>query len=280
MKILITGITGYLGSHLANSLVAQHDVAGTIRISSCTDKLVRKEKIFFINTEQPNWMLHIRAFKPDVIINSAALYGRKGESFSDLIKSNVLFPQSIIEDINEDVVFINCGTSLPSLVSQYSLTKDIFVQIAKMQCELKKIKFINLNIEHFFGANDDKTKFTAYVFERCLGNQKLQLTEANQERDFIYIEDLVEAFKCILESLKKLDTFESIDIGTGKTIKIREFVESVVRITKSQSDIEFGAVPYRDHELMYSCADIRRIRELGWGAKYSLDVALIDMMSK
>ena len=280
MKILITGIGGYLGSQLANALITEHELAGTVRSGSKLDRLYNQDKITFIDVDKTDWSEQIKIFKPDVVINTAALYGRKGELLSELIHANIAFPQQILECIEHDAVFINCGTSLPNSVSAYAMTKNQFVDLAKEYCKSHSIKFVNLRLEHFFGANDDPSKFTTYVIEQCVANLPLRLTDGTQQRDFIYIADLISAFKCILGSLNQLKSFESIDIGSGIAIKVREFVELVAAVTATGSEIEFGAVPMRENELMYSCADTHKIEALGWHLNYKLQDAVADMINK
>jgi len=280
MKILITGIGGYLGSQLANALISEHELTGTVRSGSKLDRIYNQDKITFIDVDKTDWSEQVKEFKPDVVINTAALYGRKGELLSDLIHANIAFPQQILECIEHDAVFINCGTSLPNSVSAYAMTKNQFADLAKEYCKSHSIKFVNLRLEHFFGANDDPTKFTTYVIHQCVANLPLRLTDGIQQRDFIYIADLISAFKCILGSLNHLNSFESIDIGSGTAIKVREFVELVAAVTATSSEIEFGAVPMRENELMYSCADTHKIETLGWHLNYKLQDAVADMINK
>lgn len=280
MKILITGIGGYLGSQLANALITEHEIAGTVRSGSKLERIDSQDRISFIDVNKSDWAQQVKQFKPDVVINTAALYGRKGELLSDLIIANIVFPQQILECIEQDTLFINCGTSLPASVSLYAMTKNQFVDVAKEYCTSHGIQLVNLRLEHFFGATDDPTKFTTYVIHQCLANKPLRLTAGIQQRDFIYIVDLISAFKCLLDSLNQLNRFENIDIGSGSAIKVRDFVELVASVTASSSVIEFGAVPMRDNELMYSCADTHRIEALGWGLKYTLQNAVADMTNK
>ena len=280
MKILITGIGGYLGSQLANALIVDHDLAGTVRSGSKLDRVKDQSQLCLINVERADWLDAVKSFKPDVVINTAALYGRKGESLSDLVQANIVFPEQMLEQIGSEAVFLNCGTSLPPTVSPYALTKNQFVDLAKEYSKSNSIKFINLRLEHFFGLNDDPSKFTTYVFHQCLNHQPLKLTSGIQERDFIYIDDLISAFKCILSSLDEINNFEHIDVGSGVAVKVRDFVELVAKVTDSQSNIEFGAVPMRENELMYSCADTRRMKTLGWEPAYSLHDAVMNMINK
>lgn len=280
MRIIITGISGYLGSQIANTLISKHEIAGTIRKASALTRLNDKAQIELITVDEGDWEDKIKSFKPDIVINTAALYGRKGESVSALIEANIFFPIKLIENLDANTVFINCGTSLPSSVSLYAQTKNQFVDLAKSYCETKKIQLINLRLEHFFGPGDDESKFTSYVINRCLKSLPLNLTEGSQLRDFIYIDDLLRAFECIIKSLGKLAQFESIDVGSGKAITVREFVEAVISITCSNSKVNFGAVPMRENELMYSCANTELLMNLNWNNQLSMNEAISIMINK
>lgn len=280
MKIIITGINGYLGSHLANTLISKHEIAGTVRKNSVLTRLNDKARIELFTVDEDGWEDKIKSFKPDIVINTAALYGRKGESVSALIEANFLFPIRLIENLDVNTVFINCGTSLPSSVSLYAQTKSQFVDLAKIYCDTAKVKFINLRLEHFFGPGDEESKFTSYVFNQCLKNLPLNLTEGSQLRDFIYIDDLLNAFECIIESLDELPQFENIDVGSGKAITVREFVETVISVTYSSSKVDFGAVPMRENELMYSCANTELLMNLNWDSQFSIEKAISKMLNE
>lgn len=280
MRIIITGISGYLGSQIANTLISKHEIAGTIRKTSALTRLNDKAQIELITVDEGDWEDKIKSFRPDIVINTAALYGRKGESVSALIEANILFPIKLIENLDANTVFINCGTSLPSSVSLYAQTKSQFVDLAKTYCDAAKVKFINLRLEHFFGPGDDESKFTSYVINQCLKNLPLNLTEGSQFRDFIYIDDLLNAFESIIESLDKLVQFENIDVGSGKAITVREFVETVISVTYSNSKVNFGAVPMRKNELMYSCANTELLMSFNWTNKFSVDEAISKILNK
>lgn len=266
MNILITGVSGYLGSQLANNLAYHHTIAGTVRTSSDTGRISDQNCIHLINIDSNDWQTEVNDFSPDVVINTAALYGRKGESLTALLSANVSFPLAILEclSVNRTFAFINCGTSLPAEVSAYALTKYQFAQIARLECACRGVKFINARLEHFFGPNDDDTKFTSYVLNQCIAGNDLNLTEGTQYRDFIYIEDLISAFCVIIENLDSFGNGDDLDIGSGKAILIRDFVSTVHQVTQSRSRLVFGALPVRNNEPMYSCANTERLASLGW----------------
>ncbi|ECR0313416.1 CDP-paratose synthase, partial [Salmonella enterica] len=135
-------------------------------------------------------------------------------------------------------------------------------------------------LEHFYGAFDGDDKFTSMVIRRCLSNQPVKLTSGLQQRDFLYIKDLLTAFDCIISNVNNFPKFHSIEVGSGEATSIREYVETVKNITKSNSIIEFGVVKERVNELMYSCADIAELEKIGWKREFSLVDALTEIIEE
>lgn len=282
MKILITGVSGYLGSQLANALMQEHEVTGTVRSGSVCNRVSDVGKINIINVSDSNWLDKVVSFSPDIVINTATLYGRKGEQLSELVDANIQFPLRILEVLvsTGKGLFFQCGTSLPANVSQYSLTKNQFSVLAKEYSDKSSCKFIDLKLEHFFGPFDDLTKFTTYVINSCRNHSDLKLTDGLQRRDFIYINDLLNAFNILILKSESLRAGEDISIGSGYAITIKEFVETIAKITNYQGNLLFGAIPTRENELMYSCASLERMQELGWKPLFTLNSAIDDILSK
>jgi nucleoside-diphosphate-sugar epimerase len=138
------------------------------------------------------------------------------------------------------------------------------------------LRFFNLRLEHFYGAGDDKTKFTTHVINSCLANlPELKLTQAKQRRDFVHIDDVVRAYSQLLARSTEFEPgFFEFGVGTGKAVRLREFVETVQLLANSRTQLLYGALPYREHEMMYSEADAAAIRALGWTCQYDLEAGL------
>ncbi|EMH7898560.1 CDP-paratose synthase [Salmonella enterica subsp. enterica serovar Enteritidis] len=276
MKILIMGAFGFLGSRLTSYFESRHTVIGLARKRN-NEATINN----IIYTTENNWIEKIVEFEPNIIINTIACCGRHNEPATALIESNILMPIRVLESISSlDAVFINCGTSLPPNTSLYAYTKQKANELAAAIIDKVCGKYIELKLEHFYGAFDGDDKFTSMVIRRCLSNQPVKLTSGLQQRDFLYIKDLLTAFDCIINNVNNFPKFHSIEVGSGKAISIREYVETVKNITKSNSIIEFGVVKERANELMYSCADIAELEKIGWKREFSLVDALTEIIEE
>ena len=139
----------------------------------------------------------------------------------------------------------------------------------------------NLRLEHLYGPGDDERKFVPWIIRQCLENvPEIKLTRGDQSRDFIYIDDAVAAFLCVLESSGKGQPFSEFQLGSGTAISMRKFVESVHAATGSTSGLNFGAIPHRYGETMFSKADISSLQSLGWEPAIDLETGLQSIISK
>jgi nucleoside-diphosphate-sugar epimerase len=126
-----------------------------------------------------------------------------------------------------------------------------------------------------YGPDDDQSKFTTHVLHACHRNdQVLKLTAGEQERDFIYIDDVVSAYDTLVTQSCKLDLVGDIEVGSGVAYSIRHFVEITHRLTASRTELQFGALPYRANEPMHCLANLDRIKKLGWHPKFNLKAGL------
>jgi CDP-paratose synthetase len=277
MKVVLTGATGFLGSHLLRHLSEMgHEILVVKRSSSNIDRirhLIGKFTVCDIDSISDAQLLESLKGN-EVIIHTATNYGRHGETPSQVFEANTAFPLRLLDaGVRSGVcMFINTDTVLDKHLNLYSFSKNQFLQWGQFFSKNEKIKFINVKLEHFYGAFDDSSKFTQMVFASCLSNKPLHLTLGEQTRDFIFINDVISAYQCLLmHGVNFSDNFSEFELGTGLPVSIRSFVELVHRCCASSSQLHFGALPYREGEVMHSAADIDRLKRLGWVPQYSLE---------
>ena len=96
--------------------------------------------------------------------------------------------------------FYNFDTSLPSNANYYASSKRDFRKSCEEYSSFEVTKFINLQIESFFGPNKKGLDFASTLIIACLNKiDSIALSECNQVRDFIYYQDLISDLSQILK---------------------------------------------------------------------------------
>jgi len=279
-NILLTGTTGYLGSRLGRQLLS--DGYSLVAVHHSNDKQFEYDekfkdlvtKVYLADTSVSEIF---EQNKIDGIIHTSTLYGRSGEQIADIIKANVVFPVELITNaIKNDVkFFINTDTILNKYVSPYALTKNNVTEWMKMFSD--DIKMVDVKLDHFYGPKDQNTKFVAAMVEKLMRNdEKIDLTEGTQTRDFIYIDDVINVYRTILNHLEKitLGQVAIFEIGTNKKTSIRYVVQKLKELTGASTTLNFGAVPYRKNEVLDYDINTTAINLLGWSPKVMIDDGL------
>lgn len=284
MKILITGASGFLGSALALFWMrAGHQVGLLVRPSSKLYRLHGLDASFDIGrcTTDAEISTYVNKFQPEFIVHTACVYGRQRETNLQIFDANVRLGLAVlqaIKDFNKPVCFINTGSGLSPDVSPYALSKHQFAQWGRMLVaqSAEQLKFVNVLLQHMYGPGDDLSKFTTHVLHACHRNDPvLLLTAGGQERDFIYIDDVVSAYDTLLKKNNQLNATLDIEVGSGTAPTIKQFVETAHRLTFSQTNLNFGALPYRTNEAMHCRANTETMAQLGWQPIYDLNSGLI-----
>ena len=159
MKILITGVTGFIGSNLARRLILDNKkVEAIIRpksdisiLSDIKDKL----KFHIHDGTSENMFQILKISKPDIVCHLAAIssHNHNLEDIEPMFKSNILFGTQLIESMVKNNVynFINTGTYWQHYESMeynpsclYAATKKAFEDIVKYYNEADRLKIITL----------------------------------------------------------------------------------------------------------------------------------------
>jgi nucleoside-diphosphate-sugar epimerase len=284
-NILITGATGFLGSHLLRSLVEHgyqpvvylRSVSDTSRINDLQGKFVA---VHSSDKSFSEFKDILSQYRIDCVIHTATNYGRS-QLLSDIIESNVLFPLRLAEAslkhqvklfINTDTFFGKSQFDLKYL-NNYTTSKRMFGVALK---ELAgNLNIANMRLEHIYGEYDSEQKFITDVLIKLISNvNEIELTEGFQKRDFVYIKDVVNAYLVVLKNYGQIIGFKEFEVGTGQSIPVKDLVKKMAHAAASKSHLNFGAFPARQGEIQDSFADTSALRKMGWQPEYDLETAL------
>ncbi|MBE3605364.1 NAD-dependent epimerase/dehydratase [Campylobacter sp. RM13119] len=277
MTILITGSTGFLGSYLLKSfakkdyevIALKRSTSNTYRISDYLSSI----KIY--DTDKTDLLDIFENHKIDIVVNTVTNYGRSDSKPSSITSTNLLFGLNLLEiSVGKIKAFINTDTLLDRNINAYSLSKAQLVDWMQFLSN-KSTKIINIKIEHMYGPLDDENKFIYWLINQLKRNiEKINLTSGIQKRDFIYVDDVVNAYEAIIENINTFSNFEEFELGTGKSVEVRSFIEKIYKEISSHqylsTKLDFGVIPYRDNENMDMQADIKKLVNLGWKPKKSI----------
>jgi nucleoside-diphosphate-sugar epimerase len=219
--------------------------------------------------------------RPDSIVHTACSYGRRGETVLSLFDANVGFGMALLQAVLDSpgtrVTLVNTGSVLDPKVSLYALSKAQFSQWGATLAAQNPhaLQFIDVRLQQMYGPGDDDSKFTTHVLETLLSNKpRLELTLGEQLRDFIHVDDVVQAYDHILARRATFAPADAIDVGSGVAPPLRCFVELAKHISGASTKLDFGAVDYRDNESMLCVANTSRLQALGWVPRFDLETGL------
>ena len=283
--ILVTGATGFLGSHLVKRLLKEgQDVVILKRSFSDTSRIMHEMgSLKSYNLDEISDVAQV--FKDqhiDVVIHTATCYGRKEEGMRQIIETNFIFPLILLETataFNTDT-FFNTDTILSKYMNWYALSKKQFSEWGQQFARMGRIGFIDGVLEHMYGEDDSRLKFVTFLFESLKeGVPEINLTTGEQKRDFIYVGDVVEAYWKILTHQDAAERYQRYEIGTGKAVCIRDLSVRMKELLRSETKLNFGAIPYRENEVMESKADISGLQTLGWTPSTDIEEGILIMIN-
>ena len=289
MNIVITGSSGFLGKPLTLSLAANPycQLYCLVRETSNTFEFRSFNNIHLIKNNEAGFsLINSISSTIDYVIHIATNYGRPPSSLLDVFDANVHFPVKLLKCFDDlsRLVFINTDTYFNtdnpfSYLGSYILSKKHFIDWLKLLSKEQGLTVCNMKLEHIYGPNDSKQKFIPWLISECKkGSGLLSLTSCNQKRDFIYIEDVISSYLCIVHDFPGHLTshFREFGVGTGLSTPLRDFVEIVHSLTNSSRLLGFGQLPTRDNEIMDSFADNQSLKELGWSPVYDLEHGIVN----
>ena len=161
-------------------------------------------------------------------------------------------------------------------LNPYSMSKWMGEQVCKLYSQLYGLPSITLRYFNVYGPREPiKGKYAPVIglFKRQnKNNQSMTIVKpGTQRRDFTYIDDVVEANICAMNSEVDKIPFGIYNVGTGKNYSMCQLAELI------QTDPDISFITERPAEVMETLADITEtVKDLGWLPKWSLEEKIND----
>ena len=158
-------------------------------------------------------------------------------------------------------------------VSPYSFSKTCVSYLCKMMFNIYKLPIIILRPTLAYGPGQQEMMFIPALIKTLLRNEKFMMTAGEQTRDFIYIDDLVNAY--LKAGISEGCLGEIFNIGSGEIYKIKDIAFRIASFLKKETLLVVGAKDYRKSEIMSYQVDISKVKDcLNWMPEIDIDEGL------
>ncbi len=263
---LVTGATGFVGSHLAARLVQDGwQVHVVVRASSHLPPMAEFSHVVshVYDGSMDSMIRCVGQAKPDVVFHLASLFlsQHATKDVDALIQSNVLFGSQLLEAMKVNGVrcLVNTGTSWQHYnnedynpVCLYAATKQAFEAIMEYYVQAGNLDAVTLKLFDTYGPGDSRQKLF-YLLNRAATNaEPLDMSGGEQLIDLVHIDDVLDAYLIAAHRVMngQVPRHECYAVSSGHPLPLREVVRLYAEVTHQPITVNWGARAYRDREVM------------------------------
>ncbi len=300
VRVLITGATGFIGSHLAERLVAEgagvtlfvEPGASQANVASILDKVCVHE----VDLRDGRMVRRlVQECRPSKVYHLAAVgVTDPGMDPTLAAQVNVMGTLNLLEALTETGCdcFVNTGTcyeyghNYPPMredqmvdpINAYATSKSAAWLFCNMYRRTRGYPIVTVRPFTVYGPRQSpRALIPQTIISALRGAEGLakdfEMTGGEQTRDFTYVDDVVEGY--VRASLSEKAIGQTINLGTGEERPIKDVVLKVLELMGNPVRPLIGALPYRPREIWRLYSDSSKARELlGWQPQVGLEDGL------
>jgi len=289
LKVLITGGAGFIGSHLAEKLIAEDYSVFIIDNLSTGNKanLPSQAKFYQKNIQHPSLIDLFTKIQPQIVFHLAAA-SRVSSSNQDVLNSNIIGTYNVLNCSKKvkvkQVIFTSSaavyGQSKKFPIKENFPTKPISVYglsklTGELYCQFFQSYFTStiLRLANIYGPRQDSSAeggVVAIFIKNLLKNKKSSIYgNGQQTRDFVYVQDVVNAMLLALKDNKS----NIYNLSSNQEISVINLLKQTAELLNKKLDFNFQ--PVRQGGIKKSLLDNSLVKQqLNWQPQTSLKQGL------
>jgi nucleoside-diphosphate-sugar epimerase len=293
-RVLITGATGMLGANLARRLVADGNSVNVLaRADSSRTRLMAIENdLTFLAgdmTDQASIVRTIDRAAPEVVYHLASTpFNPPISTAEDHFRVNALGTLYVLEALRKAAAttLVYTGTAAVYQAGAASTedqplkpatilgaSKAAAATLLQTYAHLHGTRTVELRLFMPYGPWEHPRRLIPAAILSALDNKDLAMSQGTQQRDLVFVDDVVDAL--IRAGTSPLPPGSVINIGCGVGIPIRDIVQMIFALSGTRARPLLGALPTRPDEIMVMSANIEKARAaLNWTPQASLEAGL------
>ncbi len=264
-RVLVTGGAGFIGANLVQELLRYGaEVHAIIRPGSYLWRIEKLLPGLYLHavdmTDREGLKKTVREVSPEIIYHLAARgVAPAFQEHREILRTNILGTFNLLEATAplDYRLFVHLGGSseygaksgpmresdCPEPLTFYGAAKAAATLLCQQYARANRRPVVALRAFSVYGPWESPSRLIPTAIRAALGNRELALTVPGYRRDFVFVEDLVEA--CLLALRAEKASGEIINVGTGEQWSNEEVVDLVQAVTGRRIKVRVGAYPAR-----------------------------------